>query len=115
MEEIQDIKKRIFNKNSEELHISRVPKGTAELFKEFAKSDFCDDRGMALKYLCDELLIKPPIYLRLQDQVYKLFEEFEELKNLIKQDENKTKVEENNNKIIRTNDGSRMIRKEKGE
>jgi hypothetical protein len=35
------------------LKIDRVPENTFKWFREFANKEFCDDYGMALKFLCD--------------------------------------------------------------
>jgi len=103
-EEIEQIKKKIFNKNSEEIHINRVPKETVALFKHIAKEEFCGDYGLFLKNLLDEVYVKQPIYLKLQEQIYILFEKFEKFENNVNI--------ENAKKIIKNDNGSRIIKKE---
>lgn len=52
---------RLFNKlknNWQSLKIDRIPRDTKIAFKKFAKEQFCDDFGMALKWLIDGLLSK---------------------------------------------------------
>ena len=48
----EEIRKKIVV-NSEDIHISRVPKETCKEFKQWAKEEFCMDYGMALKHLWD--------------------------------------------------------------
>lgn len=42
------------NKNS--LYISRVPKGTRDIFMAIADEEFCSDYGMLLKFLIDKAM-----------------------------------------------------------
>lgn len=49
MNEANEIRERIVNGFA----INRIPPKDKKWFIDFAKSDFCDDRGMALKHLCD--------------------------------------------------------------
>ncbi len=114
-EEIQEIKKRIFNKtnNSSELHISRVPKDTLKVFKDFAREEFCGDYGFAFKHIVSELLVKPPIYLNLQEQIFRLTKEFEELKNNNNKESSDLSDADKKSKIVRNDSGSRVIRKSK--
>jgi len=108
-EEFQDIKKRIFkHKNSEELFLKRVPVGTVKLFKAYANDEFAGDYGLCLKSMTDELLVKPPIYMNLQEQLFKLFEELEELKKKI---EGIDSPETESNNIVERVNGVRMIKR----
>jgi hypothetical protein len=50
-EKIDRIRERITSSPS--LSIARIPKKTLDWFIGFAKEEFCDDRGMAIKHLCD--------------------------------------------------------------
>lgn len=43
----------IRNKFNEGMGINRIPQKTRERFLEFTMTDFCDDRGLALKFLMD--------------------------------------------------------------
>lgn len=112
-DEINNIKKRIFkHKNSEELHITRIPKGTFEMFKTIANEEYCGDYGMLLKFMIDELYIKPPIYYNLQEQLYRLIEEFEHFK----QEKSPTENKEDNNDdsvTVKNVNGQRMIQRKK--
>jgi len=114
-EEIQGIKKRIFNKTnkSAELHISRVPEDTLKVFKDFAREEFCGDYGFAFKSIVTELLVKPPIYLNLQEQIFRLTEDFEELKNSNSKESSDLSDADKKSKIVRNDSGSRVIRKSK--
>jgi len=60
MSEQEEILKRVVRHPAkDDLHISRLPKKTKELFLTFAE-DFCGDYGMALKYLLDFTLTFGP-------------------------------------------------------
>lgn len=118
MEEINNIKKRIFNtqqKNSEELFIKRVPKDTIELFKKHANDNYCGDYGFCLQSIVTELIVKQPIYITLQEQIFELYKEIEQLKLDNETREINNTDDQNNkstkSKIIRTEDGRRVIKK----
>ncbi len=49
-EKIEEIKKRV----QEGLYFSRVPKKTRKEFIAWAKEEFCDDRGMAMKFAYEQ-------------------------------------------------------------
>jgi len=45
-------------KNKPALTIQRIPQDTLLAFKQLAKDQFCDDYGMALKWLIDNAVIQ---------------------------------------------------------
>ena len=49
-EKIEQIRKKV---SETSIHIARVPKNTKTNFKQWAKEEFEDDYGMALKWLMD--------------------------------------------------------------
>lgn len=51
----QQILQRITEDRKNSIHIARVPPKTKEEFVALAHEDFCDDYGMALKWLLDEV------------------------------------------------------------
>ncbi len=53
--ELDKIEKQL-EENFHSLHISRVPIDTKRKFKELAKTEFCEDFGMTLKFLMDGLI-----------------------------------------------------------
>lgn len=58
----EDTKEKVYEKigRYEGLNIKRVPLTTLSIFKEFARLEFCDDYGMALKYLVDIVFSEIP-------------------------------------------------------
>jgi hypothetical protein len=84
-EEIEDIKKRLFkNKDSEDFYMRRVPSKVVEIFKKYAFDEFCGDYGLAFKSIVEEMLIKPPIYMNLQDQIIEIAEDYNLFKEEVK-------------------------------
>lgn len=53
MSEDQEKIVRKLSENREMLHIKRIPLNTKREFMRFAEEEFCDDWGMALKWLWD--------------------------------------------------------------
>lgn len=47
---VEEIRARISQRY---IHITRVPKKTYDIFKDWANEEFCNDYGMALKHLMD--------------------------------------------------------------
>lgn len=45
--------KEFVEKNKPDLIINRVPAKTLEMFKKYAREEFCEDYGMCLKWLLD--------------------------------------------------------------
>ena len=54
-EDLVKLQRRLIS-NSEEIHISRIPKSTKKEFIELANKDFSGDYGMTLKWLMDDLI-----------------------------------------------------------
>jgi len=87
-EQHEQIIKKIFRHPGQvDLHISRLPQETKELFMEYSKG-FCGDYGMALKYLLDFTLNFGPAL----DQVHQVLAEHELVlgKLLVDDDSNPT-------------------------
>jgi hypothetical protein len=53
MDREKEITELYNNYTSISLHIKRIPEQTKKEFLEFAKSEFCDDFGFALKHIWD--------------------------------------------------------------
>jgi hypothetical protein len=90
----------ILKKNSESLHISRIPINTKRRFKEIAEQEFSDDYGLFLKYIVD-------LYdgiMNLNVQV--LLSEVEELKMRVVELENKS----NSTPTTNSNSGEKKIK-----
>ena len=93
MEEIQkEIRERIINGFS----INRIPPKKKKWFIEFAKKEFCDDRGMALGHLIDAYT---GILASGVEHIEIVMNELANEVELIKQQLNKPKEEEK--KVIR--------------
>ena len=84
-EKISEIREHI--RKPADLTISRVPKNTLDLFKEFAnEKDFCSDYGMALKHLMDFYIgLVPTGIEHVEVEIESLKEEIMHLKLLIEQ------------------------------
>lgn len=53
MDEIEKITKKVLNNPHASMSISRMPKTTKQKFVKLAEDEFCNDYGMALKFLYD--------------------------------------------------------------
>jgi len=95
---VEDNRTKVYEKigRYEGLSIKRVPLSTIKIFKGFAKSEFCDDYGMTLKYLIDIVFGEIP---RTISEMMIRIEHLEGLK--IEKNINPTKVfKTNSGKII---------------
>ena len=101
-EKIEQIREKV---KETSIYIARVPKKTKTEFKTWAKEEFEDDYGMALKWLMDfkEGLLSSPNQI-LADQIEILTQEIAQLKQ---QEPEKTKK-----KVIRSVGGNVIAEKE---
>lgn len=76
------------DKNSVSIKISRVPLKTYEIFTKFAQEEFCNDYGMALKWLVDNVL---------NDKYNQIIQILSEHERIINQLLNNQNIEKNNN------------------
>lgn len=81
--------------NTEELHISRIPRRDKRFFIDYAKDYFCGDYGMALKHVLDVFRGMSPVgYEELQEQI-------DELKSRLEQPKEPEGTKMANGKVIR--------------
>jgi hypothetical protein len=101
-EKIDEIKEKV---SLGGLYINRVPKKTRTEFIEWAKEEFCDDRGMALKWLMDfrNGLLSNPNQI-LMEQMSMMAQEIESLKSVPQEQQKK--------KVIRSVGGTVITEKE---
>ena len=100
--EAQEIRKRIINGFS----ISRIPDKEKKWFIEFAEKEFCDDRGMALKFLINSYtgLISSGVE-HLEEAIQAIATELEELRQEVRQ----LKESKEQKKEIRSLDGKKVL------
>ena len=85
---MDEIRQRIVNGFA----INRIPPKTQKAFIEFAKEEFCDDRGMALKFLWDFYAgLIPSGIEHLEAEIMALKQEVASLKEQPKQEEKKVR------------------------
>lgn len=101
-EQIDQLKERVIYKHPEadSLSMKRIPKKTAEIFKDFANKEFVGDYGMALKYLVDKVLIEP--------------QAFAQIMTLVEDHEARLARIENKVTVIKTIDGTKRYIEKKG-
>ena len=87
----EENKAKVFEKigRYEGLNIKRVPSSTLKIFRNFSKEEFCNDYGMALKYLVDIVFGEFPrmmndLNLRISDLEMNKKEPEKEVKSLFK-------------------------------
>lgn len=99
--DVQDIRKRIVNGFS----ISRIPDKEKKWFIEFAEKEFCDDRGMALKFLINTYtgLISSGVE-HIEEAIHSIAIELEELRQEVKKKDTKDEKKE-----IRSLDGKKVL------
>lgn len=83
--DINDIRQEVMHQNAVKLSINRVPRKEFELFMNLADEEFCGDRGMALKYLVDEVIVRADMERRIGS----IFEEHETRLNKLESDAGK--------------------------
>lgn len=94
---IEEIKKKV----EEGLYLNRVPPKTRKEFIEWCKEEFCDDRGMGLKWLMDFKLglLSNPNQL-LSEQIEFLMNEIEQLKAVPKEEPKKKVIRSLSGRLI---------------
>jgi len=68
----------VLREKEKSLHISRIPRQTKEEIIEFANKEFCEDYGMAIKYIWDNFKIWKVFF---ENMDYKLDEIIRKLDN----------------------------------
>ena len=100
---IDEIKEKIFTKKPD-LVIDRVPEKANQVFKEFAREEFCNDYGMTLKFLLDFYLgLIPTGTEQMELKIMQLEQSINELKSSSKEDKNDGVIKMANGREIRRN------------